>query len=200
VTITIGFDLDLTLINSRPGIEAVYRALGRETGTSIDVSKLVVGPPLEPELAKFFPAEAVPALADRFRALYPELAIAPTPAMPGAYDAIAAVRKLGGRVIVITSKFAPNARLHCEQLGFDVDDVVGWAYGDGKRDALRAHDAYAYVGDFEHDMRAARAAGVIGVGVPTGPSTSDQLRRAGADVILDDLTGFPAWLERISVG
>src|SRR5262249_37514849 len=121
-------------------------------------------------------------------------------AMPGAHDAIAAVRERGGRVVVITSKNAPNARLHVEALGLDVDEVVGWAYGDGKRDALLTHGASAYVGDFEHDMRAARAAEVTAVGVMTGPSTSDELYAAGADVVLADLHGFPGLLDEISLG
>jgi phosphoglycolate phosphatase len=198
--LTVGFDLDLTLINSRPGIEAVYRALGAEAGVPVDVSRLEIGPPLEPELAKFFPADHVPALADRYRALYPSVAIEATVALPGAYDALAAVRKWGGRIVVITSKFTPNARLHLDALGLDADDLIGSVYRAGKSEALRACGASAYVGDFEHDMRSARAAGVTAVGVLTGPSTSDQLRAAGADVILDDLTAFPDWLSQISVG
>ena len=43
-------------------------------------------------------------------------------------------------------------------------------------------------------MRSARAAGVVAVGVRTGPSTSDQLYQAGADVVLEDLNAFPDWL------
>lgn len=199
-SLTIGFDLDLTLINSRPGIEAVYRALSDETGVDVDLTRLVIGPPLEPELAKFFPADQVAALADRYRALYAAVAISPTVALPGAHEAIASVHEQGGRAVVITSKFRPNALLHLRTLGLDVDDVIGSAFGDGKRDALKNHNAYAYVGDFEHDMRSARAAGVVAVGVRTGPSTSDQLYQAGADVVLDDLNAFPDWLAQISVG
>lgn len=193
-SLTIGFDLDLTLINSRPGIEAVYRALADEAGVDVDLTRLVIGPPLEPELAKFFPPDQVGALADRYRALYPAVAVPLTIAMPGAVEAIASVREQGGRVVVITSKFQPNAMLHLQTLGLDVDEVIGSVFGDGKRDALKNHNAYAYVGDFEHDMRSARAAGVVAVGVRTGPSTSDQLYQAGADVVLEDLNAFPDWL------
>ena len=31
--------------------------------------------------------------------------------------------------------------------------------------------------------------------MPTGPVSADELRRAGADVVLDDLPRFPAWLD-----
>ena len=122
-SLTIGFDLDLTLINSRPGIEAVYRALADEAGVDVDLTRLVIGPPLEPELAKFFPPDQVGALADRYRALYPAVAVPLTIAMPGAVEAIASVREQGGRVVVITSKFQPNAMLHLQTLGLDVDEA-----------------------------------------------------------------------------
>jgi phosphoglycolate phosphatase len=200
VTLVVGFDLDLTLIDSRPGIEAIYRVLAEEAGVPVDLGRLLIGPPLEAELAKFFPAADVPALAARYRALYPRLAVQPTVALPGAHEAITAVHDRGGRVVVITSKSTPHAQLHLDALGLAVDEVVGSAFGHGKRDALKLHDAYAYVGDFEQDMRAARAAGVIAVGVLTGPSTSDQLVEAGADAVLTDLTAFGRWLEQISVG
>ena len=94
---TVGFDLDMTLIDSRPGIKAVYDRLAAETGVHID-SELAVtrlGPPLDDELANWFPADRIPEMSDRYRALYPEHAIVPTPAMPGAIESIAAVRAAG---------------------------------------------------------------------------------------------------------
>jgi phosphoglycolate phosphatase len=33
------------------------------------------------------------------------------------------------------------------------------------------------------------------VGVTTGPCDADELRAAGADVVLNDLTEFPDWLD-----
>jgi phosphoglycolate phosphatase len=136
-------------------------------------------------------------MADRFRAIYPTAAIVPTRAFDGAADAVAAVRAAGGRSVVITAKYAPNARLHLDHLGLDADDLVGWAWGDGKRDALIAHGASVYVGDHTADMRSARAAfGDRGaaVGVTTGPCSAADLYAAGADVVFDSLRDFPEWL------
>lgn len=39
--LTVGFDLDMTLIDSRPGIKAAYEALVAETGTPIDTDLVV---------------------------------------------------------------------------------------------------------------------------------------------------------------
>ena len=48
-----------------------------------------------------------------------------------------------------------------------------------------------YVGDHPADMAAARAAEVTAVGVLTGCHTANELVEAGAEIVLDDLTGFP---------
>ncbi|MFZ7086500.1 HAD family hydrolase [Curtobacterium sp. RRHDQ10] len=48
------------------------------------------------------------------------------------------------------------------------------------------------VGDTPHDITSAHAAGAIGIGVATGHYSADELRDAGADAVLDDLTAaFP---------
>ncbi|WP_267242620.1 HAD family hydrolase [Streptomyces sp. PR69] len=194
----VGFDLDMTLIDSRPGIHACYRALSAETGVPIDADLAVtrLGPPLEQELAHWFPAERVQAMADRYRELYPAYAIEPALVLPGAREAVAAVQELGGRAVVVTAKHEPNAKLHLAHLGIYPDAVIGWLWAEAKAEALRAHGARVYVGDHTGDVRGARAAEALSVAVPTGPCAADELRAAGADVILADLTRFPAWLRR----
>jgi phosphoglycolate phosphatase len=190
----VGFDLDLTLIDSRPGIEAVYRQLSAQTGVRVELSDLRIGPPLAGELRKWFPEDQIADLVQAYRALYPTYAVDVSPPLPGAHQALAAVRELGGRIAVITSKNAPNAQLHLDHCGFDVDELIGSAFGDGKQAALARLDAVAYAGDFEADMHSAVAAGVAAVGVTTGPSSAADLFAAGAEVVLADLHGFGDWL------
>ncbi|MEV0689665.1 HAD family hydrolase [Streptomyces sp. NPDC050388] len=194
--LTVGFDLDMTLIDSRPGIRACYLALAERTGTRIDADLVVtrLGPPLEDELVNWFPAERVEEAADLYRAMYPTYAIAPTPALPGARDAMAAVREAGGRAIVVTAKHEPNAKLHLAHLGIEPDAVIGDLWAEQKALALREHDAGVYVGDHVGDVRGARTAGALAVAVATGPCDPAELRAAGADVVLGDLTEFPRWL------
>ncbi|MFI8452733.1 HAD family hydrolase [Streptomyces erythrochromogenes] len=196
MNLTVGFDLDMTLIDSRPGIRAAYRALSAETGTYIDADAAVtrLGPPLDEELAHWFPQAEIPAMADRYREIYPDYAIEPTPAMPGAREAVAAVQAMGGRAIVVTAKHEPNARLHLKHLGIEPDAVIGWLWAEAKAGALREHGAQVYVGDHIGDVRGARTAGALSVAVPTGPCPEAELRAAGADVVLPDLTALPEWL------
>ncbi|RBM17780.1 HAD family hydrolase [Streptomyces sp. PT12] len=195
--LTVGFDLDMTLIDSRPGIRATYLALSAETGVPIDADLAVtrLGPPLEQELAHWFPAERIAEAGDRYRAMYVTHAIAATPALPGAREAIAAVHAAGGRAIVVTAKHQPNAKLHMDHLGLAPDAVIGSLWAEAKGEALRAHDAAVYVGDHVGDVRGARAAGAVSVAVATGPCPADELREAGADAVMPDLKGFPAWLD-----
>ncbi|MGX7757580.1 HAD family hydrolase [Streptomyces angustmyceticus] len=196
--LTVGFDLDMTLIDSRPGIKAAYQELSARTGTFVDADLAVsrLGPPLEEEVRRWFPEERVAEIAELYRALYPEYAIAASPALPGAREALDAVHAAGGRAVVVTAKYQPSAELHLAHLGLDTDALVGSLWAEAKAEALRAHGAGVYVGDHTGDVAGARAAGALSVAVATGPCDAAQLREAGADVVLAGLAEFPAWLAR----
>ena len=186
----------MTLIDSRPGIRKVYDLLAAETGTFID-SELAVsrlGPPVEEELANWFPAESLREVANRYRALYALHGVADCLALPGAHDALAAVRKHGGRTLVVTGKHTPNARLNLDALDLSVDALYGSVFGPEKGTVLREEGATVYVGDHLGDIIGARTADAVAVAVTTGPYSADELRAAGADVVLPDLTAFPDWL------
>ncbi|MEU4565678.1 HAD family hydrolase [Micromonospora sp. NPDC023956] len=192
--LTVGFDLDMTLVDSRPGIAATYRALTARTGVPVDVDAVVarLGPPLHTEIARWFPPAEVETAVALYRELYPAYAITPTVPLPGALAALDAVRAHGGRVLVVTSKHGPLARLHLDHLGLTVDELAGDLFAEEKATALVTQGATHYVGDHVADMVAARTARIPGIGVATGPCTAAELRAAGADLVLDDLTGFPA--------
>jgi len=194
-TLVVGFDLDMTLIDSRPGIVATLQALGSETGVAIDAARVVsrLGPTLEEEMANWYPAEHVDTVSDRFRELYTDLGVPGCSLLPGATESVHAVAAAGGRSVVITAKYEPNARKCLEHVGLEVDVVVGWRWGPDKATTLSEHGAAAYVGDTPSDMAAARTAGALAVGVPTGPHPAEELRGAGAEVVLVSLHGFPTW-------
>jgi phosphoglycolate phosphatase len=159
--LVVGFDLDMTLLDTRPGIAATYRALVEVTGVPIDVDLVVsrLGPPLAHELANWFPASAVDEAVGIYRSLYSQCAITVCPPLPGAMQALEAVRAAGGRTAVITAKFEPFAAQHLRHAGFPVDTLVGDAFADGKSRALRAIGATIFVGDHMADARAAVTAG-----------------------------------------
>ena len=194
--LVIGFDLDMTLIDSRPGVAATYRALNERLGTALPAEDLAerLGPTLEMELAAYFPAAEIDAVADTFRAIYADLGPPGSSLLPGALEAVAAVAACGGRSLVVTAKFEPNAHRCLHAVGLEVDHVVGWRHGAAKGETLLEHGALAYVGDTPPDIVAARVAGALAVTVPSGPWTAEELAAEGADVVLDSLLDFPAWL------
>jgi len=193
----VGFDLDLTLVDSRPGITAVYRELGARTGVDIDAEAAVrrLGPPLEVEFALWYPPDQVSAMVELFRRIYPEYGVTTSPALPGAVEAVAAVRRYGGRVVVITGKYEANARLHLAHLGLSVDALVGWAWAEVKAVAMREHEVDIYLGDHPADMAAAVAAGAVPLGLTSGDHGSAELTIAGARTVLASLSEFPEWLD-----
>ncbi|MEV5414048.1 HAD hydrolase-like protein [Thermopolyspora sp. NPDC052614] len=192
-----GFDLDLTLADTRDGIAAVYDALSERLGVFIDgsVAASRLGPPLEVELAHWLPPEEIPEAAALYRSVYADIAVPATTAMPGAAEAVEAVRRAGGGVIVVTGKNVADARRTLGAIGLEADEVVGSVFGADKGAALADFGAAAYVGDHVADIAAARAGAALSVTVATGPYTADQLRDHGADVVLADLTGFAEWYD-----
>ncbi len=188
----------MTLIDTVPGFRDVLRALGGELGVEFPIEEMTekLGPPLDVLLRPHLAVEAIQPAVDRFRALYPDFAIETVVAMAGAHDAIAAVRGHGGRVVVVTGKYTPNAQLHVDHIGLDVDHLEGKVWGVGKADVLRREGATIYVGDHIHDVEGALAAGALSVSVLTGGCTREELYDAGSHVVLDHLGQFPAWLDR----
>jgi phosphoglycolate phosphatase len=198
----VGFDLDMTLIDSRPGIREAYQALTAATGVFVDADLAVsrLGPPLRTELRHWFPEERLEEAVTTYRALYEKLAITPSLPTPGAVETLDAVRAAGLRIVVVTSKLGRLARLHLDHLGMRPDELAGDLFAEGKATALVEHGVRWYVGDHVADMVAARTAGVPGIGVATGPCSEAELREAGAAHVLPDLTVFPTLLSEIAVG
>jgi phosphoglycolate phosphatase len=191
----IGWDLDMTLVDSRPGIAATLTELALERGTTIDVDLVVnrLGPMLETELANWFAPDEVDGAADRYRELYVTHGVPGTVLMPGAADAVRAAHDAGWRNVVITAKFEPNAIACLAHVGLGVDAVIGWRHGPAKGETLVEHGASIYVGDTPADIDGARSASAVAVGVTSGPHNADELRDAGADVVFASLTEFAPW-------
>lgn len=198
VSFTVGFDLDMTLIDPRPGMVELFDVLASETGIPLDGQAFVtrLGPPLTDEFARYgIVGEAAEDLIDRYRARYADIVIPVTVAMPGAAAAVRSVTDRGGSVIVVSAKHARHVRAHLDALGFEVDAVAGELWSTGKASALVGSGAEVFVGDHVGDIAGARAADALAIGVPSGPMTAADLATAGADVVLDDLTQFPGWLD-----
>lgn len=132
--------------------------------------------------------------------------VAPVPAadLPAL---IAALRARGLGVGVATNDGIAPARRQLEAagLGGAFDWVAGYDSGHGAKPAPGMLLAYAaaagldpariaMVGDSAHDLTAARAAGMVPVGVLTGPATAADLAPL-ADAVLGTVAELPGWLD-----
>jgi phosphoglycolate phosphatase len=127
--------------------------------------------------------------------------------MPGAAEALAAVAKLEGVVqTVLTGNSKPNAMLKLRAFGLDgyLDcDIGGYcseAYPKGtllrvarqraadKHGVTFAEQATVYVADSPRDVDAARIGGARSLAVAGGRASAAELREAGPDAVLPDLT------------
>lgn len=191
----VGFDLDMTLIDSRPAILASFGETSRATGTAIDLDAVDrrLGIKLDDELAFWFPPDEIAAAAAIYRRYYVRLAEQMTTTLPGAHEALVAVRAAGERVVIITAKHPVSVGPSLRAAGLSADELFTLVHGPEKAVVLRRLRAAAYVGDTPPDMAAAVQAGVRAVGVATGSFTGEDLAGAGAEVVLDSLDAFPAW-------
>jgi phosphoglycolate phosphatase len=191
----VGFDLDLTLINSRPAIMAAWSAVAGELGVRIDLADVDqrMGIKLEDEVAYWFPAADHEHAAASYRRHYVRLAQGLTTLLPGAGEAIAAVRRAGERAVIITAKHLVSVRPSLDAVGLLADDVFPHVHGPEKAAVLARLGAAVYVGDTPADMAAALRGGAAAVGVPTGSFDSAELQASGAQVVLGSLLDFPSW-------
>ena len=191
----VGFDLDLTLIDSQPAILAAWAEVARETGAVIDLDSVTrrLGIKLEDEAAFWFPAGERGAAAAAYRRHYVRLAPQLTTPLPGAAGALAAVRGAGEQAIIITAKHPVSVGPSLIAAGLEADDLYTHVYGPEKAAVLTQVGAAVYVGDAPADMGAAAAAGAHAVGVSTGSFSAADLLAAGAGVVLDSLLEFPSW-------
>jgi phosphoglycolate phosphatase len=105
---------------------------------------------------------------------------------------------------VLTANLRSVAMIKLEEFG--LAHLVDWdvsAFGDDHSDRAElvtfareraqhirpfTHDEVVLIGDTPHDVRAAHVAGVRLVAVATGRSSREDLRQAGAETVLDDLS------------
>jgi len=198
--LTVGFDLDLTLVDSQERILSAYIRALRDLGAQVSCEDLVphLGKPLTHTAAEVAPGVDADALVQRYRHNYDEVDAPRTLPMPGAAKSLRSVKAAGGRTVVVSAKFTPAVHRALDEAGLTelVDAVYGELFAEDKATALIAEGASIYVGDHPGDMAAAHAANAYAVGVTTGANDEHDLEASGADLALPDLDTFATWLPR----
>jgi phosphoglycolate phosphatase len=211
MTCCVLLDLDGTLIDSQPGIQAsclaALRALGHEVDETLDIRRSI-GPPLEELmqiLLRSYGDDRIGEAVAAYRQHYGESGFLGSVPYPGIGKSLAEMKRSGLRIYLATSKRATFASRILDHLKFATyfDGVHGSVPG-GELDHKPELLAYVLskhglspshslmVGDRRHDISGAHAVGMRGLGVLWGYGSRDELETAGADRLVDspaDLAG-----------
>lgn len=185
----VGFDLDLTLADTREATAVALECVNDSLGVTIDVAQCIaeIGPPVRQLIAPWVPPERLDEVVADFRAAFVREAVGLVRVLPGAHEAFDLAHRQKRSVVVITSRMPPVASAILQQCGLAPDIVVGGQTGVEKASAMREFALAMYLGDHPLDMHGATAAGVVGVGVTSGSHSASELRTAGATHVIQSL-------------
>jgi len=185
----VGFDLDMTLVDTSAAMMVAVRAVNREPGVAVDVDACVraMGSPQRQQLAGAVPAEKLDAAMSVLARAFLTEGLDLVRPLDGAGDLLAELAAAGGRAVVVTTRRTRSASACLRRCGLLVAYTCGGLSTDGKVAALQGLRAASYVGDHPLDMAAATGAGVAGIGVTTGFHDAAALTAAGAAVVFGGL-------------
>jgi phosphoglycolate phosphatase len=214
------FDIDGTLLSTEGAAREAFAQAARERlGVDDDLRSVAFAGRTEPHIladilakhGRTFDAHDEAAFWDTVFARIRTLLVPPRgrllAGVPELLDAVGAER--AWRSALLTGNMTEMARIKLARFGIG-DRFAYSACGEeaADRDALarlaveRAHQRWALppercvvVGDTEHDIRCARAAGAWVVAVATGSLTRGALAAHAPDLVLDDLTDTRALVE-----
>lgn len=201
---TFFFDLDGTITDSAPGItNSVIYALKKYGIEETDYKKLCrfIGPPLPVSFQEYygFSKEQSWEAVEYYREYYRDKGILENSVYDGFEETVKKLKAAGKRLVVATSKPELFARRIIEYFGLSpyFDYIAGMEL-DGGRGTKTEVINYAFeachmkektkvlmIGDREHDVIGAHAAGIDCLGVLYGFGTREELEAAGADYIIE---------------
>jgi phosphoglycolate phosphatase len=212
---TVLFDLDGTLVDSRPGIvaatNATLRALGEPERPPAELEGFI-GPPLYETfgtlLAHRSPDGArIDEIVADYRERYRAGMVEGSTVYPGITELLDALAAAGARLAVATSKARPLAVPLLEGVGLaDRFDVIAGPIPPARDDKAQtiaqalaalgeaAGDGAVMVGDRHHDIDGAHAHGLRAIGAAWGFGGEDELRAAAADDVAADPAALRALL------
>lgn len=206
---TFFFDLDGTLTDSSLGItNSVIYALKKYGIEETDRTKLYpfIGPPLTVSFERYygFSKEQSIEAVGYYREYYREKGLFENRVYDGLAPVLEELKRRGRTLVVATSKPEPFARKIIEHFGLNsYFDYVAGMEMDGGRGTKEAVIRYALdacritdkskvlmIGDREHDVIGAKAAGIDCLGILYGFGSREELLEAGADYIEETAEGI----------
>ena len=191
---TIGFDFDMTLVNSDLGLLSTLVNIFPDRATMNDPSILrqISGLPIRETLLYFSSLEELDKNLEKFFALYPSYGVLNSTIMPGALRALDAVQLAGFRAVIISAKSSINLELMLKHFGLNSYLRYADCYGIKKAEAISQSGSLLYIGDQESDVYAAHLCGIPAIRL----IDSTKNESSNADWTLQSLEYFPEWLDK----
>jgi HAD superfamily hydrolase (TIGR01509 family) len=202
------FDLDGTLVDTVEARIEAWLLTFEEVGFTVDRNHLAI------EVAEVggrrLSEDRAEAIDRRAGERFDEINLEPRP-LPGAVELLQALAASDLPWAIATSSRAAQVTVSVGALGIGPDPhiVDGSSVAQAKpAPDLLLHTAERlgvssrrcwYVGDATWDMRAARAAAMVAIGVPTGAASAETLVAAGAHLVVPTLAELRRELERRSL-
>ena len=207
------FDLDGTLVDPLLGLHRCVATVCQEFGCPPPDRTTVaawIGYGLREGLATV-PGLADPAILeqalDRYAELYESQGLYEHECYDGVHLMLARLKRQGHRIYIVSAKpagFARRITFHFD-LNLIFDDIFGSSLKDAWQpktvvlERLRQQGTIwpggYFIGDRGDDMRAARDHGLHAVGVTYGYGSPEELREAGAEVLLPSIAALDDWLK-----
>lgn len=199
------FDLDGTLINSKPGVTGSVQYALRQQGIHVDDLDLLtkfIGPPLHDSFRDFYgfgPQEVAKAVED-YRDIYARRGMFDAEIYEGIIPLLKSLKQAGKPVCIATTKAKPVAEdvLNHFELTQYFDKIIG-SNTDGtlsdKAELIPIiledyphipKHRVAMIGDRKFDIDGAKACGIKSIAVNWGFGSPEEFARHGADMVIDE--------------
>jgi HAD superfamily hydrolase (TIGR01509 family) len=203
------FDIDGTLVDSNPAHVLAWRRAFASRGYDIpeDRIEIEIGKGGDQLVPSVLGPSADKKDGDALRAAEPKefakiVADQPLKPFKGAVDLLDATRAAGLKVILATSSGPEQLKTLQRSAGVDLEGLADVIANSADAEKSKPHPAIvsaavakaglspaqcAMLGDAPYDMTAAKHAGVVGLGLLTGYSSRETLKRAGARGVCQDV-------------
>jgi len=127
-------------------------------------------------------------------------------AIPYAAEFVRSMAAAGHRCFILSAVTPSHFHSQAGQLGLaDAFEAIHLGVRDKRQNLPRMIHEHGlcpedtcYIGDMVHDVEAARVSGVASIAVLTGYDSAEKLARAGADLLVADLSRLGWWFQRAS--
>lgn len=188
---SVGFDLDMTLVDSSEAIVQTSLKVLKNFSAEVDHEEIYesVGLPIKESFKKWVGVEYLEAY-QQYVSEYQNSGYRLSTSLPGAKLLLDTLIVNGVRVIVITAKNPKSAEIQLSHLKIPFTLLVGDVFREGKTQAMTKTGCIEYVGDHIEDYLASCGAGIPFIGVNSNPAQNLRRLSAGNFPVINSLDEF----------